>query len=270
MSQFARKLLLACVLAPPFIAVWWLGAPYFNALMTVFSAVAAYEVVGMATTQGRTQAGVIASVGAVAILLPVSFTAPWAMETAIFCTLIAALVAHLFRPGDMSSAASRVSITVFAALYGALPISYLLLLRMDPEFGRGLAFTALACAWFCDTFAYFGGRLFGKHKLYPRMSPNKTVEGLFSGMLAAAATATICTVAFHLPLTVPMAFGLGLLAGAVGQTGDLCESLLKRSWGVKDAGTLLGSHGGVLDRFDAVLFVAPLFYFAWRLLSHSA
>lgn len=263
MSPFVRKLIIALVLAPPFIAVWYFGAPYFSALMTVFVALAACEVVAMATSQARIPAMVVAVGGAVAIFVPTVFTVPWTCATAILFTLIAALLAHLAWPGDMSSAANRVAVVMLAAVYASLPISYLLLLRNQPEIGRGLSFLVLASAWFCDSFAYFGGRTFGKHKLYPRMSPNKTVEGLFSGMLASGFALAACTFFFKLPFCVASGFGLGLAAGLVGQIGDLCESLLKRSFGVKDAGTLLGAHGGVLDRFDAVLFVAPFIWFVW-------
>ena len=114
------------------------------------------------------------------------------------------------------------------------------------------------CVWATDTFAYFVGRGCGKHKLSPILSPAKTVEGAIGGLLGAVGVGIIFGLWIHLPIF--RAVGVGLIAGIVGQIGDLFESALKRELGIKDFGSVMPGHGGALDRFDSLLFVAPFAY----------
>ncbi len=115
-----------------------------------------------------------------------------------------------------------------------------------------------------DTVAYLTGSLFGRHKLAPHLSPKKSVEGFVCGVLASALLCWgfggLLGTIYGLSVNYPAIALLGLCAGLVAQFGDLCMSLLKRNYGVKDYGTLLPGHGGVLDRFDSMLFVAPFVY----------
>ena len=131
--------------------------------------------------------------------------------------------------------------------------------------GFSLVAFPLAVTWINDTFAYFGGRRFGKHKLIPRVSPGKTREGTIAGLIGGVLTAVLYgQFVFEQWLGIPF----GILAGVMGGVllsagavvGDLAESLLKREAGVKDSGTLLPGHGGVLDRFDALYFTLPIAY----------
>jgi len=115
--------------------------------------------------------------------------------------------------------------------------------------------------WMCDSVAYFAGRAFGRHKLFPRVSPNKTWEGAIAGFVAAVAAFVVCRQLLLPYLALRDALVCGAIVGAFGQIGDLVESLLKRDAGVKDSSTLIPGHGGVLDRFDSLLFVAPLLFF---------
>ncbi len=124
--------------------------------------------------------------------------------------------------------------------------------------GAWLMLHIAVCVWATDTFAYLVGRAIGKHKLAPSLSPGKTWEGSLGGLIGA----TLSGIAFSAWIHQPLALGisLGVLAGTVGQIGDLFESALKRERGIKDFGRLLPGHGGVLDRFDSLLFVTPLAY----------
>ncbi|MCA9782722.1 MAG: phosphatidate cytidylyltransferase [Calditrichaeota bacterium] len=148
-----------------------------------------------------------------------------------------------------------------------LPFSSLLALDMLLR-PAGVSFRwlllMLVCIWAADSFAYFGGRLFGRHKLLERVSPKKTVEGLLAGLAGALAVALLVTWRIDAPQW-PAALVLGLLAGLLGPAGDLLESRLKRDAELKDSGALIPGHGGVLDRFDSWLLVLPVFYLLVRL-----
>jgi phosphatidate cytidylyltransferase len=126
------------------------------------------------------------------------------------------------------------------------------------ERGAWLMLFVAVCVWSTDTFAYFVGRWFGRHKLAPQLSPGKTIEGSFGGFVGALAVGAAFGHWIHLPLLHGIA--VGALAGVLGQVGDLFESALKRELGIKDFGRVLPGHGGALDRFDSLLFVAPLAY----------
>jgi phosphatidate cytidylyltransferase len=120
----------------------------------------------------------------------------------------------------------------------------------------GWVVLAMGLAWGSDTGAYFAGRFFGKHKLAPTISPSKTVEGAIGGMAASIVVALVATQWFVPSLPVAHAVPLAVAANVLGQCGDLVESLIKRSTGVKDSGSILPGHGGLLDRIDALMFTA--------------
>jgi len=120
---------------------------------------------------------------------------------------------------------------------------------------------AFAVVWGSDTGAYFSGRAFGKHKLAPRVSPKKTVEGAVGGLLASVTAVVIFKLTALPELAWWQVFALAVPANILGQTGDLCESLIKRAHGVKDSGIIIYGHGGMLDRIDALIFALPWFYF---------
>lgn len=123
------------------------------------------------------------------------------------------------------------------------------------------------CAWMCDTFAYFSGRLFGKHKLIPHVSPNKTVEGAIGGVIGAIISCLIYlfilnrTKYVYMPFNVPYAaffVAIGLVGGICSQIGDLIASSIKRDEDIKDFGWIFPGHGGFMDRFDSVMFISPV------------
>jgi phosphatidate cytidylyltransferase len=139
-------------------------------------------------------------------------------------------------------------------------LSFVLLLRALPDHGRLAAFTVLLAIWAGDTLAYAGGRLVGRHPMAPSTSPSKTWEGFVFGSAATIFVAFVALYKAHF-LTVSASLALGAAIAVAAPLGDLFESMLKRDAGVKDAGRLLGGHGGLLDRIDAVLFAAPAAYF---------
>lgn len=131
----------------------------------------------------------------------------------------------------------------------------------------------LFCAWISDSGAFFVGTFIGKHKLCPEISPKKTVEGLIGGIITAGLAVTVQCLVYNLllPSTVKMNYAviipIGMVASVVGVLGDLSASVIKRQYNVKDFGNLMPGHGGILDRFDSVLFVAPFIYMVFTYLS---
>jgi phosphatidate cytidylyltransferase len=128
--------------------------------------------------------------------------------------------------------------------------------------GDGVLIDVLVGTFLADTAAYLGGRLFGRRPLAPQISPNKTVEGLFCGMLIAILSVFVAGL-YQTWLTQGNALLLGLTVAVLGPLGDLFESLIKRDAGAKDAGSLFGAHGGALDRLDAVIFTVVAGYYVW-------
>ena len=122
-------------------------------------------------------------------------------------------------------------------------------------------FTCVAATALGDTFAYFGGRAFGKRKLAPQISPNKTWEGAYVALLGGAMGSIVLHQIYQQPVAIWQQALLGVVLAVIGIYGDLAESALKRAFGVKDSGHILPGHGGVLDRIDAYLFTLPAIYF---------
>ena len=164
-----------------------------------------------------------------------------------------------------------VTAALFAGLVFPIMLSCLLRLRMVPYIGMLLVFFPLCISFGSDTFAYFSGLLFGKHKLSPRVSPKKTVEGAIGGLVGGVVGmmimpfvgGAVLSDAFMSPAEAAL---FGLVGSAVSQIGDLSFSVIKREFGVKDYGKLLPGHGGILDRFDSVTFAAPAVWLTLRLM----
>jgi phosphatidate cytidylyltransferase len=178
--------------------------------------------------------------------------------------ILISLLWELFR--NKPHAIANVSVSVFSALYMSLFSSFILIRELPARHGfpyaagAWLLLMVFISMWVCDTAAYFVGSSFGKHKLFPRVSPKKTWEGAIAGFAFAIGTAVLVR-KLALP-EIPMihAAVIGTLVGVFGQTSDLVESLLKRDAGVKDSSNLLPGHGGMLDRFDSPLLVGPIVY----------
>jgi phosphatidate cytidylyltransferase len=162
----------------------------------------------------------------------------------------------------------HISTTIFGVIYVSFLGSHLLLLREFPmelniDYGAGSTFVFLAflSTWSGDTGAYIVGKSIGKHSLLPRVSAKKTIEGAIGGVLCSLAGALIAKHTFAPFLATWHAVVIGLIGAVFGQLGDLVESMLKRDAQVKDTSATLPGHGGVLDRFDSLLFTAPLIYY---------
>ena len=160
--------------------------------------------------------------------------------------------------------------SVLGVLYIGLPLSHLIMLRNmenvtflsdtgDFSSGCALVWLMFIGTWASDTFAYFVGSAIGRHKLCPSISPNKTVEGFLGSLVGT--TATIAFVGDFFSMPAGQSIALGILLAVFATLGDLVESVFKRHVGIKDSGNIIPGHGGVLDRFDSVLFTAPIVYY---------
>jgi phosphatidate cytidylyltransferase len=173
-----------------------------------------------------------------------------------------ALLFTLARIGDMSTAAIRAFAMAFAPVFVAAPLTLLAVMQRDfgGHVGPGLTLMSFMFAWFADTGGYFGGRFFGKRKLYEVVSPKKTVEGAIGGLVGAVIGALMASLGYVREIPLSHTIPLALVAGALGEAGDLGESLIKRSMGVKDSGAIVPGHGGILDRSDALIFTSIAVY----------
>ena len=169
--------------------------------------------------------------------------------------ILLALVAELFRKKEFPFV--NVGLTLLGVFYIAAPFALLHVLAFQPgQYSWQIVLGVMFLIWASDTGAYAAGKNFGKHKLFPRISPGKTWEGWAGGLLLAVAVAWLLSVYFtDLPLSNWL--GMAVLISVFGVLGDLVESMLKRSLGMKDSGTLIPGHGGILDRFDSLILVVP-------------
>jgi phosphatidate cytidylyltransferase len=169
------------------------------------------------------------------------------------------LLASLVQVAPVEGAGLRMGWAVAGPMYLGTLFGVIARLFQHPH-GGDWVLLVMIYSFGSDTMGYFVGRSFGRHKLYEAVSPKKTVEGSLGGLLGALFGGLLAHFWFLPSLALMPAIVLSLLAGTAGQAGDLCESLIKRSVGVKDSGTLLPGHGGILDRVDALLFAAGVVY----------
>ena len=270
MSELTRRIIFAVIAAPASIAIVYLGDWALAILLSVLAALAAWELFRIARDTGAFPLD-IAGI-ALAALVPIAVHAQRLGFYRLSLTVIVAIVLLLFAStiwlrGPQGKPLSSVAITAFGVMYASL-FSYIYALRYhDYAVGAG-AGTALVVlpvilTWATDVGAYMFGRTFGRKKLIPSISPGKTVEGAVGGL---GFTIVICLLYVRfilmpyaqLGLTIQGAVLFAIVVSVAAQTGDLAESLLKREAGIKDSSNIIPGHGGILDRFDSLLFVMPI------------
>lgn len=254
-----QRIITALVALPLLIlAVFYASPGLFAGGLFMVSAIALHEFYRMALPASRrleaslaVVAGVLCCVGLVyATSLPgllLSMTLPF-----LFLALV-----YLFRFQDIERVSRDLAVSLFGLLYIPLLLSHAVLLRNLPG-GRNWIFLVLIVVMASDSMAYFVGRQWGKRRLYETVSPKKTIEGSLGGLVGSVLGAALCKLWFFAGLGFGDVLILGLGVGAFSQLGDLVESLLKRSFGVKDSGAFLPGHGGILDRLDSLLFAFPV------------
>jgi len=176
---------------------------------------------------------------------------------------VALFLKVLFSPQPIEKAGARAMTLVTGLVYVVLLGSFAIMV-VRPEngqMGRHVLLLIAVVTWLNDSMAFFGGKFLGRHSLYRIVSPKKTWEGSFFGLLGSVIGVLVVRAVFSIEIdTLPLVL-FALIGGALGQVGDLVESVFKRSYGIKDSGAILPGHGGLLDRIDAFLFVVPFGYF---------
>jgi phosphatidate cytidylyltransferase len=260
MSNLVVRLLTAAVGIPIILWMLFLAPAWVWSTFALFaSGVAASELAGM-TLQGQRSLQawmVVASVAVTGVLVFVPRAD--ALVTLLFGVVISGALATLARPDPMHTASARMGWLIAGPFYIGGAIGAIAKLHhLEEGAGGTWVVLSMALAWGSDTGGYFAGRAFGKHKLYEKVSPKKTVEGAIGGLVTIVAMALAMRFLWMPELSVVDAVVLALVAGALGQAGDLCISVVKRSTGVKDTGFIIPGHGGLLDRIDALMFTATV------------
>lgn len=266
-SNMLVRLATGFIGAPLICVLLYLGPDWGWALFVgLASAIGAYELFGMTHPEDPPSRvlGALLTVAVVAVLWFFG-TDPRVLLTLVVVAPLLGMLLVLWRLGDIQTAAVRVMANTFGPLYVGGGMGAVILLRRDgnvhgPYDGASYVVLALTLSWLSDTGAYFAGRFLGKRKLYEAVSPKKTVAGAFGGLGGALVGALAAHFFFLKSLPLVHAVLLALVGGALGQAGDLGESLIKRSFGVKDSGGIVPGHGGILDRVDALLVTGTITY----------
>lgn len=255
------RVLSAIVGIPVMLAIFWYGSWPLSVLVGVIAIVGVLEM-GRLWRESNISIWLPGSiVGTVLFVVSAHVAGPAWAGAALFITLAVSLVYLIKKYPDFSFAGF--SLTVFTSLYPGWLLSHLIGMT-QLEAGFHFVLLTLVTTWSTDTFAYFAGTKWGKRKLAPVLSPGKSVEGALGGIAGSIVAAVVIGL---LGGRVPLFHYLiiGILSGIVGQAGDLVESALKRTAGVKDSGRLIPGHGGVLDRFDSLLLTGPVVYYYLKL-----
>jgi len=262
-----RRVLAAVIFLPVFIVVTRIGGYFFLGFVDLFIVLGLFEFYSMMSVKGMHPYRGVGITSGVTLSTYMYFRS--GMYASFFLTfvLIAIMGLELTRK-DNRRAVYHVATTVFGIVYVAYLGAHLVLLRELPlqvnqpyVLGARAVFLAFALTWASDTGAYVVGSLVGKRPLLPRVSRSKTWEGAMGGVAFAALAGWLASITFADFLHPAWAVILGALCSVIGLLGDLFESMLKRDAEIKDSSRLIPGHGGVLDRFDSLLFTVPLIYY---------
>lgn len=237
----------------------------FSLLVFLLALLGLDEFYRMALPSRRGEGRAAAAAGALAIFTIFSANPVFPLMALTLLVLAFCLVS-LFRLKEIRQAAPDAALVLMGFLYVPLLLAHLVLIRMLPH-GVSWLFLIMVIVMAGDSAAYYVGSTFGKNRLYPAVSPKKSIEGSLGGLAGSLTGAVIAKSTFFPELSIADCVAAALLLGVLGQLGDLFESLIKRSCGVKDSGTIVPGHGGILDRLDSILFAAPAaYYYAYFLL----
>ena len=246
------KRLLTAAVGIPLVVLLTLFAPHwiFALVVGLFSALSVEEFFSLAENQGIDRPGRWFLVPAAGVSVSFLWGFDWALSAVVIVAMLL-MTAAVFG-GSLQAALGRVGIGLGSIVYCPLTLGFLVAIP------RERILLLLAIIWIGDTAAYYGGRAMGRHLLAPKVSPKKTVEGALAGLIGSVLAGAVGGMWLHQPL--PKLIWISIVTGIAGQLGDLAESVLKRSAGVKDSSSIMPGHGGILDRLDSLFFATPVFY----------
>ena len=260
------RILTAIVFLPILFATIWHPNPlFFAGLATAAILLGMNEFCTLASNVISPGTRILALVVSAAICVAAYFDNPGLFGAMILVLIVGDHVLKLMQEPDLPKMLPSSAAPVFGVVYVALLGGFIISLRVIdspiPDLASKLLTLFFIVVFAGDTFAYYTGRTIGRHKLAPRISPGKTIEGAIGGLAGNVAAGLIAHYTFFPELPIAHAVPLCLVMGVLGILGDLYESMLKRGAQVKDAGKLVPGHGGVLDRLDSMVFNAPLLYY---------
>jgi phosphatidate cytidylyltransferase len=269
--QLAKRVGAGAVLIPIVLYLTYRGGLAFAIFVSAIAAIGAWEFQKMARARGLAISPAVLVPGSGVVAITFYFGSPAAQVIVFTVVALLALMERLARM-DVADYMLSVSLTLAGVIYVGWLLGFYILLREFPvdvptpayagagDMGRSFVFLVLILAWCSDSAAYFVGSAIGKHSLMSRVSPSKTVEGTVSGVVCSVGAALVARATFAAFLGLGQALTIGVIIGVSCVVGDLVESMLKRSTGVKDSSNLIPGHGGMLDRFDSLLFAGPVLY----------
>jgi phosphatidate cytidylyltransferase len=266
--RYTRELT-ALIGAP--VAIWIIGWGHeyvFDAAMALICVLALYEFLALGKAKGYDVSAPLC-IGIMLFILAGFIVNDISVELGMFAALLIIPASYVFTNKSLEDSLPSSAVAVLATTYVGMLGGSLIRLHNDFPEGYKLVFFLLLVVWLGDSGAYYVGKQFGKHKLSPRISPKKTIEGLAGGITASIITALVIHYTFFPKFPLVHAVIAGVILSFAGVIGDLAESMWKRSAAVKDSGTLIPGHGGFLDRFDSILFTAPILYCYWTLIVHG-
>jgi len=255
-----KRLITALILLPIVTLVILKGGTLlFACMLGIFSFIGIHEFFCMAIPDRTIETWLAATAGTVLIFVPLlgSERIITGVMTALF---LAFALLTLFRINNIADAARDVAFSMLAFFYIPFLLMHLVMLRQT-NYGIQWLFVVMLIVMTNDSAAYYTGSAFGRRKLYPLVSPNKSIEGALGGVVGSICGTMLAKFTFFPQLSLVDVLFTAIFIGILGQTGDLFESLLKRSFGVKDTGTIFPGHGGMLDRLDSILFAGPAMYY---------
>jgi phosphatidate cytidylyltransferase len=251
------KRIVTAAIGIPLVIVITLYSPHwlFALIVALFAGLGFHELTSMGVARMSTRSGAWPALAAAAVTASFVGDSRWVL-TMLAATFLFCLLVMTFGK-SIDNMLPSISLTALGLVYCGVFLGFLVWLSPYK------VFVLMGTIWAGDAAAYYGGRAIGRHKLAVTISPNKTVEGSISGLIAST-TAGVALGVWLLGLSPPFLIVASLATATAGQVGDLAESALKRSAGVKDSSSLLPGHGGILDRLDSLLFAAPVFYWFLR------
>lgn len=262
--MFVTRLISGVILLAVMIGAVCIGGPVLFGFLLIVSLIGMFELYRATNVRKQSEnlLTIVSYAGAIGFYVLVWFGARDYYMPGVCVAMIALLFIYVFTYPNYH--ADQVMTAFFGIVYVAVSLSFIYQIRYleDGQFSVWLVFI---CSWGCDTMAYVAGRLFGKHKMAPVLSPKKTVEGAIGGVIGAAVIGAIYAAVIgkylHTGGNKILIFALIGAAGALASmVGDLAASAIKRNHNIKDYGNLIPGHGGILDRFDSVIITAPIIY----------